>query len=34
MKWKNLKNIWQLVGNERKFLDYIQTETQEYLGED
>jgi len=34
MKWKNLKKIWQLVGNERKFLDYIQTEVQEYLGED
>ncbi len=33
LQWKNLKKIWQLVGNERKFLDYIQTEAHEYLGE-
>ncbi len=34
LQWKNLKKIWQLVGNERKFLDYIQTEVHQYLGED
>jgi len=33
LQWKNLKNIWRLVGNERKYLDYIQSEVHEYIGE-
>lgn len=32
LSWKNLQKIWQLVGDERRFSDYIQTEVYDYLG--
>lgn len=31
--YKNLDKIWQLVGNEQRFVDYIKAETEAYLAE-
>lgn len=33
VQYKNLDKIWQLVGNEQRFVDYIKTETEAYLAE-
>ncbi len=30
-QWKNLEQVWKLVGNEQVFLKYIQDETGSYL---
>lgn len=30
-RWKNLGQVWQLVGDEQAFLKYIQNETDRYL---
>ncbi len=30
-RWKNLEQVWQLVGDEHTFLKYIQNETDRYL---
>ncbi|HNY70002.1 MAG TPA: nitrophenyl compound nitroreductase subunit ArsF family protein [Syntrophorhabdus sp.] len=32
VRWKNLKDIWNLVDDEKAFTRYIQDETQSYLG--
>ena len=32
VQWKNLKDIWQLVGKKDTFTRYIQDEVQSYLG--
>jgi hypothetical protein len=32
-EWKNLEMVWQLLGNKQKFMDYVQTETRDYLVE-
>lgn len=32
-KYKNLPKIWQHIGNQGKFYEYIQAETDEYLAE-
>jgi hypothetical protein len=34
VQWKNLKDIWQLVGKKDAFSRYIQDEVQSYLGKD
>jgi len=31
VRWKNLKDIWQLVGNQEAFTGYIQGEVHSYL---
>jgi hypothetical protein len=31
LKWKNLDKVWTLLGNESKFVEYIQTEIKLYL---
>lgn len=31
--WKNLTDIWELVGNEPEFTAYVQREVNAYLGE-
>jgi hypothetical protein len=31
LKWKNLEQVWTLLGNETKFIDYIQKEMKSYL---
>ncbi|NQT06261.1 MAG: hypothetical protein HQ575_01830, partial [Candidatus Omnitrophica bacterium] len=31
--YKNLTEIWQLVGDKEKFLDYVKEEIEELLGE-
>ena len=33
VRWENLKDVWQLVRNKDRFVDYVQTETREFLGE-
>lgn len=30
-RWKNLDQVWTLLGNEGKFIDYIQKEVRSYL---
>ncbi len=30
-KWKNLDQVWMLLGNEGKFIEYIQKEVKTYL---
>lgn len=32
--WKNLDQVWQLVGNKRAFIAYIQEETRNLLAQD
>jgi hypothetical protein len=32
-KWKDLNHVWEYVGEKRLFMDYIETETKEFLGE-
>jgi len=32
--WKNLKRIWELVGDKRAFVKYVQDEVNIYLGAD
>jgi hypothetical protein len=32
-RWKNLNLVWEYVGDKEAFIDYIQRETEEYLGE-
>lgn len=31
-EWKNLKRIWELVGDKRAFVKYVQNEVTAYLG--
>ena len=33
VRWENLDQVWQLVRNKDRFVDYIQSETREFLGE-
>ncbi len=33
VRWKNLEKVWQLVRSEDRFVEYIQGETREFLGE-
>jgi len=33
VKWKNLPDIWKLVGNQEKFEQYVQRETKSFLEE-
>jgi len=33
IKWKNLPDIWKLVGDEEKFGEYVQRETRGFLEE-
>jgi hypothetical protein len=33
VRWENLDKVWQLVRDEDRFVDYIQSETREFLGE-
>ena len=32
-EWKNLEQVWQLVGDEESFIEYVQGETRLFLGE-
>ena len=32
-RWKNLQRVWQYVVNKQTFMDYIENETKDYLGE-
>ena len=34
LEWKNLDQIWKLVGNEDKYKAYVVNEIKEFLGED
>jgi hypothetical protein len=31
VRWKNLKNVWQLTGNKEGFVQYIRDEVSAYL---
>ena len=31
VRWKNLTRVWELLGNEPAFVDYVQTETRAFL---
>jgi len=31
VRWKNLPKVWELLGDEAGFVDYVQTETRSYL---
>ena len=33
IKWKNLPDIWKLVGDQEKFVEYVRRETQSFLEE-
>ena len=33
VRWENLDRVWQLVRSKERFVDYIQSETREFLGE-
>jgi len=33
VRWENLDKVWQLVRSKDRFVDYIQSETREFLGE-
>jgi hypothetical protein len=33
IKWKNLPDIWKLVGDQEKFVEYVQREAQGFLEE-
>jgi len=33
VRWENLKDVWQLVRNKDRFVDYVQTQTRGFLGE-
>jgi hypothetical protein len=33
VKWKNLPDIWKLVGDQAKFEEYVRRETQSFLEE-
>jgi hypothetical protein len=33
VRWENLDKVWQLVRTKDRFVDYIQSETREFLGE-
>lgn len=33
MRWNNLEKVWQLIGNDKGFKDYIVKEVRAYLGE-
>jgi hypothetical protein len=33
VRWENLQDIWQLVRNKDRFVDYVQSETRKFLGE-
>ncbi|MGW8323784.1 MAG: nitrophenyl compound nitroreductase subunit ArsF family protein, partial [Thermodesulfobacteriota bacterium] len=33
IKWKNLPDIWKLVGDQEKFTEYVQRETRSFLEE-
>lgn len=32
VRWQNLDKVWQLVRDKERFVDYIQSETTEFLG--
>ena len=32
VRWENLDKVWQLVRSKDQFVDYIQSETREFLG--
>ena len=32
--WKNLDKIWELVGDQAKFIEYVRSETKAFLSED
>ena len=34
IRWENLKQVWQLVRDKEKFLDYVHSSTREFLQED
>jgi hypothetical protein len=31
--WKNLNRVWELVNNKKKFFDYVQKETRNFMAE-
>ena len=33
-KWKNLKDVWQLVRNQDRFYQYVKSETEQFLAEE
>jgi len=33
VRWENLNDVWRLVRNKDRFVDYVQTQTREFLGE-
>jgi len=33
VRWQNLDKVWQLVRSKDRFVDYIQSETREFLGQ-
>ena len=33
VRWENLDKVWQLVRSKDSFVDYIQSETREFLAE-
>jgi hypothetical protein len=34
IRWKNLDQVWQLLGNEAEFKDYIREEVEAWLEDD
>jgi len=32
-RWKNLKRVWELLGDEKSFKSYVQEEVKNYLSE-
>ncbi len=33
VEWRNLEKVWELVGNKREFLKYVQSNVRAYLGD-
>ena len=33
-EWKNLKKIWELVGDKTAFMSYVQNEIRTYIGDE
>ncbi len=33
LRWKNLSKIWELLNDEKAFINYIEQETKQYLGD-
>ena len=31
-EWKNLKSVWDLLGDYARFTEYVQTEVSSFLG--